>query len=177
MTAYADGDPSAFERLFAHFAPRIRWLFLRSFQDASVADDLTQQVFLQLHRARHEYTPGAPLAPWLFTIAGRVRRDELRRRSRRPEAQLPETWDAPDGSAGPDDGIDRSRTASRIRAALEELPEQQRLAIHLHRFEGLGFQEIGAVLGCSAAAAKLRAFRGYERLRRILRGLREEEAA
>ncbi len=168
MAAYAQGDARAFERLFDAVAPRIRWFFLRSFRDEAVADDLTQQVFLLVHRARHEYEPGAALGPWLFTIAGRVRRDELRRRTRKPVAPLPEGWDAPDEREPADGALDRARRAERIRAALDELPEPQRLVIHLHRFEGLGFAEIGEALGCSAMAARLRAFRGDEKLRKVL---------
>ena len=65
--------------------------------------------------------------------------------------------------------------AERVRAALDRLAEPQRVVVHLHRFEGLGFAEIGRVLGISEGAAKLRAFRAYDALRKQLADLGEEE--
>jgi RNA polymerase sigma factor (sigma-70 family) len=171
MAAYCDGDRSAFERLFAALGPRVHGFFLRSFHSAAVADDLMQTTFLRLHRARGDYHRDQPLRPWLFTIAARVRLDEYRRRKRIPEdldeeavAQAEEAVprQAPEvGSAG-------GERAESVRAALEALPESQRLIIHLHRYESLTFAEIGRVLGATEGAVKLRAFRAYERLRKQL---------
>src|SRR5262245_12360590 len=79
MARYAAGDLAAFRRLFELLAPRVHGFFLRSFSDPCIADDLTQNTFLKLHRARASYRPDLPLKPWVFTIAASVRRDELRR--------------------------------------------------------------------------------------------------
>src|SRR5439155_19951011 len=85
MSAYVAGDARAFERLFARLAPRVHGFFLRSFRDASVADDLLQVTFMKVHRAREQYRADLKIAPWLFAVAARVRLDELRRRLRLPE--------------------------------------------------------------------------------------------
>src|SRR5215468_11309704 len=112
MARYAAGDDVAFQRLFALLAPRVRAFFLRSFSDASVADDLMQTTFLRLHRARASYRQDLPLKPWVFTIAASVRRDELRRRYRLPphvgEAELEqaESGQGPEPTANGSDDAD-----------------------------------------------------------------------
>jgi RNA polymerase sigma-70 factor (ECF subfamily) len=181
MARYVAGDRRAFERLYRRLAPRVHGFFLRSFGSPAVADDLLQQTFLKLHRARRDWRQDAPLRPWLFTIAARVRLDELRRRY-----HLAETAD--------DDAIERAAETSalaeqpvaaanddlvaEVRAALARLPESQRAVVHLHRYEGMTFGEIARVLGTTEGAIKLRAFRAYERLRVELAGvLGKEEAA
>jgi RNA polymerase sigma factor (sigma-70 family) len=176
MAAYCDGDRTAFERLFAALGPRVHGFFLRAFHSEAVADDLMQTTFLRLHRARGDYHRNQSLRPWLFTIAARVRLDEYRRRKRTPE-ELDE-----DGLVHADEQAQRSaadaasgdRTEA-VRAALEALPESQRLIVHLHRYEAMTFAEIGRVLGASEGAVKLRAFRAYERLRKQLAPLLEKE--
>src|SRR5436853_5263446 len=85
MSAYVAGDARAFEKLFARLAPRVHGFFLRSFRDRAVADDLLQVTFMKLHRARETYRGELKVAPWVFTVAARVRVDELRRRFRLPE--------------------------------------------------------------------------------------------
>jgi RNA polymerase sigma-70 factor (ECF subfamily) len=171
MEAYQKGDGRAFERLFGVFAPRVHAFFMRSFADTATADDLLQLTFLKLHRARAQYRRGAPLRPWLFAIAARVRLDELRKRYRLPaDADAEELEKIEETSTLPADSeIGRGETGARVRSALQRLPETQRMVIHLHHFEGMSFAEIAEVLGTTAGAAKLRAFRGYEQLRRELR--------
>ena len=95
---------------------------------------------------------------------------ELRRRLRLPEDAGEEAIARADEQA-PRDPPPDTDLKDAVRAALDALPESQRAVIHLHRYEGMTFAEIGQVLGTTAGAAKLRAFRGYERLRRQLKGL------
>jgi RNA polymerase sigma factor (sigma-70 family) len=170
MSAYAAGDARAFESLFARLAPRVHGFFLRSFRDEAVADDLLQVTFMKVHRARAQFRPGLRVRPWLFAVAARVRLDELRRRLRLPEDAGEEAIARADEQAPRDPPPDTELTDA-VRAALESLPESQRAVIHLHRYEGMTFAEIGEVLGTTPGAAKLRAFRGYEALRRQLKGL------
>jgi len=85
MSAYVAGDARAFEQLFARLAPRVHAFFLRSFRDAAVADDLLQVTFMKVHKARERYDQDLRVAPWVFTVAARVRLDELRKRLRLPE--------------------------------------------------------------------------------------------
>jgi RNA polymerase sigma-70 factor (ECF subfamily) len=176
MAAYCAGDRLAFEQLYALLGPKLHGFFMRSFNDEAVAEDLLQTTLLKLHRARGDFRDGRPLRPWVFSIAARVRLDELRKR-RHPTEELDEERlaDAEEGpdlpeSAGPQ-ALESADRASQVRTALAALPESQRVIIHLHRFEGLSFAEIAAALKTSEGAVKLRAFRGYERLRKQLRPL------
>ena len=170
MSAYVSGDARAFQTLFTRLAPRVHGFFLRSFRDEGVADDLLQVTFMKVHRAKAQFRPELKLAPWLFAVAARVRLDELRRRLRLPEDAGEEAIARADEQA-PRDPPPDTDLKDAVRAALDALPESQRAVIHLHRYEGMTFAEIGRVLGTTAGAAKLRAFRGYETLRRQLKGL------
>ena len=170
MSAYVAGDPRAFERLFARLGPRVHAFFLRSFRDAVVADDLLQVTFMKVHKARAQYDPDLRVAPWVFTVAARVRVDELRRRLRLPEDADEEALARADEQA-PRDPPPDTDLQDAVRAALDALPESQRTVIHLHRYEGMTFPEIARVLGTTAGAVKLRAFRGYETLRKELEGV------
>jgi RNA polymerase sigma-70 factor (ECF subfamily) len=178
MSAYCAGDRSAFERLFTRLGPRVHGFFMRSFQDRAVADDLLQTTFLKLHRARADFRAGEPVRPWLFAIAARVRLDEYRRRKHPVElldeeslGHVPDAGGAGAGGPSADDGVETTERAEQVRAALEALPESQRVIVHLHRFEGLTFAQIAAALGTTEGAVKLRAFRAYEKLRVTLRSL------
>jgi RNA polymerase sigma factor (sigma-70 family) len=179
MAAYASGDERAFEALFRALAPRLRSFFRRSVSDAALCDDLLQITFVRLHAARDRYRPGSPVRPWLFTIAARVRIDELRRRHRRPQSTSDDELERLEAEPDPEHGgsnIDREARAHSIRDALDALPPAHRMVIHLHRFEELSFAEIGEVLGITAGAARIRAFRAYAILRDRLRPLMQEEA-
>jgi RNA polymerase sigma-70 factor (ECF subfamily) len=104
-----------------------------------------------------------------------VRTDWLRRNGRPEEEVEAEPVMAPEAPQDPADAVlDRERS-ERVRAALERLSGPQRVVVHLHRFEGLGFAEIGKALGISESAAKLRAFRAYGELRRLLADLVTED--
>jgi RNA polymerase sigma-70 factor (ECF subfamily) len=174
MEAYAAGDEGAFERLFRSLAPSVHAFFVRSVGRGGVADDLLQTTFLKLHGARARWRKGEPLRPWVFTIAGRVRVDWLRRQGR-DEGELDDEQ-VPDPAPGdPAGALEARERADRVRAALEALPEPQRVVVHLHRIEGLGFAEIGQALGITEGAAKLRAFRAYGRLRELLSELVAED--
>jgi RNA polymerase sigma-70 factor (ECF subfamily) len=170
MSAYAAGDARAFEKLFSRLAPRVHGFFLRSFKKESVADDLLQETFMKVHRAREQYRRDAKVAPWLFAVAARVRLDELRKRLRLPEDADEEALARADEQAPREPPTDTDLQDA-VRAALEGLPESQRAVIHLHRYEGMTFPEIAQVLGTTPGAVKLRAFRGYETLRVKLRGV------
>ncbi len=175
MQAYVEGDASAFRRLFSTLAPSLHAFFARSVKDRAVAADLTQTTFLKLHAARDRWRRGEPLRPWVFTIAGRVRLDWLRRQGRAAEEPLDGDEGEPDRAVDPAGAILGRERAERVRAALDVLSEPQRVVVHLHRFEGLSFAEIGRVLGIAEGAAKLRAFRAYRRLRELLADLVAEE--
>jgi RNA polymerase sigma factor (sigma-70 family) len=176
MAAYRAGDRQAFEQLYQQLGPRLHGFFMRSFNNAAVADDLLQTTLLKVHRARADFRGDLKLRPWVFAIAARVRLDEYRRRKHVTEeldeerlASSEEDGPAPDDAVAA--RVDEGDRAAQVRAALAALPESQRVIIHLHRFEGMSFAEIATSLGTTEGAVKLRAFRGYERLRKALRPL------
>ena len=178
MEAYVRGDAMAFERLFATLAPALRAFFVRSVGNASDAEDLMQTTLLKVHGSRDRWRRGARLRPWVFTIAARVRSDWLRRRGRALEDPLED--EEPASPAADTDAVTASLSherEERVRAAIDSLTESQRMIVHLHRFEGLTFGEIGKALGISEGAAKLRAFRAYERLRKLLLDLVAQSSA
>jgi RNA polymerase sigma-70 factor (ECF subfamily) len=177
MAAYVSGDHGAFERLFRRLAPKVYGFFMRSFGDATVAEELVQVTFLHVHRSRATYRLGLPVRPWLFAVAAHARRDELRRRYRIKEdcdeealvaAEAAHAAATAAGSVA-DDAEDAR--ATRVREAIASLPESQRVVVHLHRYEGLTFVEIAAILGTTPVAVRVRAFRAYERLREELADL------
>jgi len=175
MARYLAGDHRAFEKIFTRLAPRVYGFFMRSFGEATVAEELVQVTFLNLHRSRATYRVGLPLRPWVFAIAARVRRDELRRRYRLKEDCDEEALVRAEATtamraAGTEGERQRERSA-RVREAIDRLPESQRVVVQLHRFEGLTFPEIAQILGTTALAVRARAFRAYETLREELADL------
>ncbi len=177
MSAYASGDDRAFGPLFDAFAPRLLAFFRRSFADSSTAEDLVQTTFVRVHAARHTYQRGAKVRPWLFTIAARIRIDELRRRYRKPgntsETELSELEDTREPSAA--SSIDQDARDRAVRHAVDSLPPSQRVVVHLHRFESMTFAEIGKALDVQEGTVRVRAFRAYKTLRELLLPLVEEE--
>jgi RNA polymerase sigma factor (sigma-70 family) len=174
MQAYVEGDLEAFQRLFESLAPSLHAFFARSAGSSSVADDLMQTTFLKLHGARRRWKRGERLRPWVFSIAAHVRVDWLRAQGRLPTEVLDEEGlAATHQDSDPSTGLEDRERGERVHRAIESLTEPQRVVVHLHRFEGLGFAEIGKILGITEGAAKLRAFRAYEELRKRLGDLIE----
>jgi len=168
MERFVHGEESAFSELFARHAPRLHGA-LRRIVGPAAADDVLQSTFLSIVRARGRYEAGAPFRPWLYAVGINAARDHLRRHRHeelQDPADLPERVAEPEPLADP--GLSRV-----VEQALAQLPNNQREAIVLHRFEGFSFREIGALLGVSETAVKVRAHRGYERLRVLLAAHRE----
>jgi RNA polymerase sigma factor (sigma-70 family) len=168
MQSFASGDASAFAELFQRWAPPLLRVAHRQLGGRADAEDVVQQTFLQLHRARRDFKPGMKLRPWLFTIALNLCRDLQRYRGRRHETPVEDvvlTAPDPDG-----DAREASERQAKVRAALLRLSAEQRAVIELHWFEELPFAEIASIVGASAGAVRVRAHRGYEVLRKALGG-------
>jgi RNA polymerase sigma-70 factor (ECF subfamily) len=174
MERYCEGDASAFRALYVIVAPRL-FTFVRCLvRDHALAEELLQQTFLKLHQARATYVAGADPLPWLYAIAHRTCLDELRRGLRAPITVTGELGELP---ARFDGGSETSRptygehTVDAVLCALERLPETLRSAVVLTKIEGNSIEETAAILGATPAAVKLRAHRGYVKLRELLREL------
>jgi len=142
-------------------------------RDPALAEDLAQEVFLRVYRARKAYAPSAKFTTWLFRIATNLALNALRdARHRGSEISLdaPTEEDetpvqVPNGEAGAEERLVACERAARIRRAVEALPEKQRAAVLLHKYEEMDYREIARVLGCSESALKSLLFRAYETLR------------
>jgi RNA polymerase sigma-70 factor (ECF subfamily) len=177
MDRYSAGDDTAFSTLYDLLAPRLYGYFLRQTRSADLADDLTQQTLLKIHRARGQFLRGAAVTPWAFAIGRRLLIDSLRRRRR--EVTPNDDDDTLDRAASEDPSADElvqaQETARRIQTALLRLPASQRVAFELVKQEGLTFAEAAEALGTTVAAVKLRAHRAYGALREVVGDLLQNE--
>ncbi|WNG52670.1 RNA polymerase sigma factor [Archangium minus] len=169
MERFCDGEHEAFEALFARHSGRVQGFLTRMVRDGPLAEDLLQTTFLSVIRSRGRYEPGTRFAPWLLTIAANAARDALRRRQH-VEAYS-QTGDATPSSVAP--GVGDPGMRRRLQDALQQLPPDQREAVILNKVEGWSFEEIASMRGISVVAARVRAHRGYEKLRLLLGELEE----
>jgi len=168
MVAYQGGDASAFEALYREMAGAVRG-YLRSLaRDATRAEDLLQETFLQLHRVRHTFDPARPLKPWVYAIAHNVFLMQRRAMARRGRHEAVADDDLPDLPVPAE--VESLADRDLVRRALARLPADRREAVVLHHVLGFSFNEVGAVQGVSPGAAKVRAHRGMVELRATLRG-------
>jgi RNA polymerase sigma-70 factor (ECF subfamily) len=166
MRRFCRGDEAAFDMLHHRFAAAVLAYLTRMVRDSALAEDLLQATFLSFVRARGRYQEGTNVRAWIYAIATNAARDALRRRRARPE-RLTDTGAPPDAVGEPDAPRDPA-AARAVEDALASLPPDQREAVVLHKLQELSFEEIAAALGISEGAAKVRAHRGYQRLRQLL---------
>jgi RNA polymerase sigma-70 factor, ECF subfamily len=168
MEAYLEGRIEAFDALYEALAGRVRRFQLSLSRDASLADDLTQETFLQMHRSRRTYEPGRPVTPWVFAIARHVYLMNRRATARRLRFEASAAADARSDETV-HDAARALGDADQVRHALRDVPADQRQALLMHHVHGWSFAEIATRLGIRVNAAKTRAFRGMRRLRGHLR--------
>jgi RNA polymerase sigma-70 factor (ECF subfamily) len=172
------GDEQSFELLLQRYrTPLVNFLF-RMVRNREQAEDLAQEVFIRVYRARDEYVPSAKFTTWLFRIATNLALNSLRdHRHEKLEMSIdaPLTADSEEGDERPFEVADKHLTVEQklveeerkkmIRHAIEKLPEKQRVAVLLHKYQELDYAEIAKILSCSESALKSLLFRAYEVLR------------
>jgi RNA polymerase sigma-70 factor (ECF subfamily) len=173
------GDRKAFEELVNRYRRPILRLARRTVRDDFEAEDLAQKVFVQAYRAAGRYRPTAKFSTWLFTIARNLCLNEIRRRIRRSAESLDAWRDSEEGAfsrqfedpAGqePDQEVQRAELYQMVEEAIDDLPENQRVAITLCREGDQSYEDIGEVLGLSVSAVKSLVFRAREALKRRLK--------
>ena len=175
MTRYCAGDASAFRALYQEVAPRLLGYLVRLARDRTIAEDLLQQTFWKVHRARTAYAEGADPLPWIYAIAHRTFLDEIRRRQRSATVTAPEELpEIPAAQSGVAAAVVAERAEvdpERTRAALDALaalPAPQREAVILTKLDGRSFREAAEIAGTTTGAMKVRAHRGYVALRKAL---------
>lgn len=178
MLRLQGGDQGAFQELFQKFSPRILHYVRRFVGSDAQAEEVTQDVFVQVFKFRHRYQPQSRLASWVFTIATNLCLNELRRPERQLRVDLwdrrgedrPEEPSLPDPDAvTPEQGAATRELARRLEAAVSELPPKQRAALLLSRVDGLAYRDVGEALGCSEGAVKALLFRATQTLKRALK--------
>jgi RNA polymerase sigma-70 factor (ECF subfamily) len=180
MDRFAAGDDAALGQVYDLAAPAVMTFLMGLTRDRQLAEDLTQETFLRIHRARGLFHPGAPVLPWAYTIARRLFLDDVRaRRATRvvPHDPPPGTRDGEDapsldvagGGPNAEELLADRELSQALDQALHKLPEAQASAFRLLKGEGLSVAEVATILGTTKGAVKLRAHRAYEALRGLLR--------
>ena len=175
MLRVKQGDVPAFELLIDKYKQPVLNLIWRTLGDASEAEDLAQNVFIQAFRSAARYEASAKFSTWLFTIARNLCLNEIRRRSRHPSEPLESgPADAEDQpwrqyedakTTAPPDALLQRELVLQIEKALADLPENQRTAILLFREQEMSYEDIAKVLGASLSATKSLIHRGRETLK------------
>jgi RNA polymerase sigma-70 factor, ECF subfamily len=180
MLEVRSDNATAFEELVARYQGRLLTVLRHLVGNREQAEDLTQEVFLRVYRARKTYQPGAKFATWLFSIANNAASNSLRDRSRRHEITLQTHDSGPLGarpldkmlqaSSGqlPTRQLDRAEMRDIVRMSVESLGERQRMAVLLSKFEGMSYAEIAEVMEISTQALKSLLSRARENLREVL---------
>jgi RNA polymerase sigma-70 factor (ECF subfamily) len=180
MLEVRDDNAGAFEELMLRYQARVVTILEHLVGDRDQAEDLTQEVFLRVYRARKRYAPGAKFSTWLFTIANNVASNALRSRTRRREVSLwtsdssgvvRNPWDrVVQASSGqiPARQLDKAEMRDIVRLALTSLNERQRMAVLFSKFEGMSYADIGEAMEMTPQAVKSLLSRARVNLRSVL---------
>lgn len=174
MLRVGGGDEKAFEELIERHQSAVIGTVAKMLGNSADAEDIAQQVFIRLWKSAPRYQPKAKFTTFLFTIARNLVFNESRRRSRKKEYSIDEREDdfhlqTPDAqTASPDDEMLHNELQSAVDKAIADLPEKQRLAVILRRYEGMPYDEIGRILELSTPAVKSQLFRARNTLRDTL---------
>ena len=175
MIAAQDGDSAAYEKLLWELLPHVRRFVRRQIFDASALEDVVQNVFLSVHRARHTYRPERSFSPWLYAIARNAAIDHVRARGRRAQREISLEEEGVAEPQAPESPAGEQALSPELEQALAALPPAQRQAVLLIHVEGLTVIEAAERAGVSRGALKVWAHRGYRALRARLEALEDWE--
>jgi RNA polymerase sigma-70 factor (ECF subfamily) len=179
MLQIRNDEPGAFEELVERYQHRLVAIMHHLVGHAEEAEDLAQEVFLRIYRARKKYRPRSKFSTWMFTIANNLALNCLRARQRRPVVPFSTNDSGPlgprpaeqlvsDRGSGPVKRIERQELAAVIRTALDGLNERQRMAVVLNKFEDMNYAEIAQVMELTTKAVKSLLSRARVNLRAAL---------
>jgi len=173
------GDDSAFDYLVQKYRRPIINFMYRMAHNTAAAEDLAQEVFLRVYRSRANYEPSAKFTTWLYRIATNLGVNHARdTRHERPEnvtnldepdTETGQTLDLADKTPTVEEEILRRERLAAIRKKVESLPERQRMAVLMHKYQQMDYRQIADVLKLSESATKSLLFRAYETLREQLK--------
>ncbi len=174
MLATKAGDIGAFEALVSRHQHAVVGTVAKMLGNPSDAEDIAQQVFVRVWKSAKRYEPQAKFTTWLFTITRNLVFNESRRRSRKKEVSAEDREEnfhqtlVSERHAEPDSAVLQNELEAAVDAAIQELPEKQRLAVVLRRYEDMPYEEIGVILGLSLSAVKSLLFRARGQLKESL---------
>ena len=178
------GDDAGFNFLIEKYRKPIINFMYRMVHNQAVAEELAQEVFLRVYRSRETYRAEAKFTTWLYRIATNLgvnhARDTRHERAAQnvyldqPDPETGTTPDVADARPGAEDELVRDERMRAIRKHVMALPERQRTAVLMHKYQGLDYKEIGAVLRLSESATKSLLFRAYQTLRERLKDFVEQ---
>ena len=172
MDRYAEGDDSAFGELARGLTPRLSAFLVRLSGSREHADDLTQETFLRIHRARGSFARGSGVVPWAYAIARNCFISHARTKKTRLSRNTVDV-SAIEVATGPDVNAEATfaarQSADIVSKTLAAMPVANREAFVLIRYEGMSVATAAQLVGISEGALKLRAFRAYEMLRAALK--------
>jgi RNA polymerase sigma-70 factor (ECF subfamily) len=182
MAKVKNGDTRAFEQLVVLHQGAVIGTVAKMLGDATEAHDVAQQVFIRVWKSAGRYQPKAKFTTWLFTITRNLVFNESRRRSRRQLVSSDEREDdfhlqlADEGVRGPSVDLEQKELMQAIDDSIQALPEKQRLAVVLRRYEGLPYDEIAKVLKTSVSSVKSLLFRARTQLKvQLAKHLEDEQ--
>jgi RNA polymerase sigma-70 factor (ECF subfamily) len=174
IAAHVAGDPHAFSELVRRHRDRMWAVALRTVRDPEDAADALQDAFISAFRAAGNFRAESQVTTWLHRIVVNACLDRIRRRQARPTVPLPETgFDEP---TSPRDSMSDRETNLVVKAALDQLPEEQRAPIVLVDIEGYSVAETAKMLGIAEGTVKSRCARGRAKLAKVLGHLRNPDA-
>lgn len=172
MLRVKDGDGASFALLLEKYRASVTHFLYRMVQEQAVSEELAQEVFLRVYRSRETYEPTAKFTTWLFRIATHLALNWLRdQKNERGQERLDQSMeDAParevaDRAPSVEQSMVRRVQVEEVRRAVAALPEKQRAAVLMHKYEEMEYSQIAKVLSCSESAVKSLLFRAYETLR------------
>jgi RNA polymerase sigma-70 factor (ECF subfamily) len=173
------GDQSAFDYLVQKYRRPLVSFMYRMARNTAAAEDLAQEVFLRVYRSRQTYEASAKFTTWLYRIATNLAVNHARdTRKERPEVMVsldePDeetgtTLDVADGTITAEEALLRRERMVAIRGKVEALPERQKLAVLMHKYQQMDYKQIADILKLSESATKSLLFRAYETLREQLK--------
>jgi RNA polymerase sigma-70 factor (ECF subfamily) len=179
MLRVKTGDNSAFEYLVQKYRRAMVSFMFRMAHNSAAAEDLAQEVFLRVYRSRQSYEASAKFTTWLYRIATNLAVNHARdTRHERPDKvvsldekdeETGQSLDVPDKSLSAEENIVRRERMSAIRQRVQALPERQRVAVLMHKYQQMDYKQISEVLKLSESATKSLLFRAYETLREQLK--------
>jgi RNA polymerase sigma-70 factor (ECF subfamily) len=174
MRRIGQGDHAAFAELVEIHQHAVVGTVTKMLGNATEAEDVAQQVFVRVWRSAVRYQPSAKFTTWLFTITRNLVFNEIRRRQRKPAVSLDEREEqqvgsvATDGEMMPDESALLAELETAVDTAIQRLPEKQRMAVILRRYQEMAYEDIGEILGLSLPAVKSLLFRARTQLREDL---------